>query len=102
MPADGMVRIQATRMRRATPQRTARAPWLAPTPMIALPEAGAIAVNYTAGYGAAGVSVPQGIISWMLLRIGMLYEHREQVADGQLTPLPHVDGLLDPYRVPRA
>ena len=36
MPAAGMVRTQATRMRRATPQRTPRAPWLEPTPMIAL------------------------------------------------------------------
>src|SRR6185369_11766980 len=34
IPAPGRVRTHATRMRLATPQRTARAPWLAPTPMI--------------------------------------------------------------------
>ena len=35
MPAHGRVSTQANRIRRATPQRTARAPWLAPTPMMA-------------------------------------------------------------------
>ena len=35
-PAAGIVRTQANRIRRATPQRTPRRPRLAPTPMIAL------------------------------------------------------------------
>lgn len=69
---------------------------------VAMPEIGAIAVTYTAGYGTSGASVPEGIRSWMLLRIGMLYEHREEVAEGQLMALPYIDRLLDPYRVVRA
>lgn len=45
--------------------------------------------------------IPDGIISWMLLRLGSLYENREEVAlmnRGKQEPLPFVDGLLDPYR----
>lgn len=44
--------------------------------------------------------VPDGIRSWMLLRIGSLYENREEVAilnRGQIKDLPYVDGLLDPF-----
>lgn len=44
--------------------------------------------------------VPDGIRSWMLLRIGALYENREEVAVGTrivVLELPFVDGLLDPY-----
>jgi len=44
--------------------------------------------------------VPDGIRSWMLLRVGALYENREEVAVGQrvvVLELPFVDGLLDPY-----
>ena len=44
--------------------------------------------------------VPEGIISWMMLRIGSLYESREEVAilnKGKLEVLPYVDRMLDPY-----
>jgi uncharacterized phiE125 gp8 family phage protein len=44
--------------------------------------------------------VPEGIRSWMLLRVGSLYENREEVAilnRGQIKDLPYVDGLLDPF-----
>lgn len=44
--------------------------------------------------------VPEGIRAWMLLRIGALYENREEVAVGQrvvVLELPFVDGLLDPF-----
>lgn len=46
--------------------------------------------------------VPEGFISWMMLRLGSLYQNREEVAllsRGKLEPLPFVDGLLDQYRV---
>jgi len=66
---------------------------------IAMPEIGAVAVTYVAGYGAAGSAVPEGIRSWMLLRIGLLHANREEVIDGQASPLPHVDSLLEPYNV---
>jgi hypothetical protein len=44
--------------------------------------------------------VPEGIRSWMLLRIGSLYDNREEAAllnKGRLEVLPWADGLLDPY-----
>ena len=68
---------------------------------IALPQIGAISVTFDAGYGTA-VSVPEGIKSWIKLRVGSLYAHREEVAAlsrGRIEPLPFVDGLLDPFKV---
>jgi uncharacterized phiE125 gp8 family phage protein len=59
----------------------------------------AVLVRYEAGYANAG-AVPQEIKQWMLLRIGMLYENRESVAVGvSLAELPHVDCLLDAYKI---
>ena len=47
--------------------------------------------------------VPEGITSWMKLRVGTLYQHREEYftseKSGKVLPLPFVDRLLDPYRV---
>ena len=46
--------------------------------------------------------VPEGIKSWIKLRVGSLYTHREEMAvlsRGRIDPLPFVQGLLDPYRV---
>lgn len=62
------------------------------------------AITFTAdgtGRNFIGV-VPDGIRSWMLLRIGSLYENREEVAilnRGKVELLPYVDGLLDPFIV---
>jgi uncharacterized phiE125 gp8 family phage protein len=54
------------------------------------------------GTGRAFIGVvPDGIRSWMLLRVGAMYENREEVAVGQrvvVLDLPYVDGLLDPFR----
>jgi len=61
-------------------------------------EINAVEVTFTCGYSA----VPEGIKRWMLLRIGSLYENREEVAilnRGKVELLPYVDGLLRPYRV---
>jgi len=61
----------------------------------------AVEVVFTCGFGAL-TEVPEAIKNWMLIRIGSLYENREEVAlmnRGKLEPLPFVDGLLDPYRV---
>lgn len=69
---------------------------------IALPQIGAVQINYTAGYGSTAASVPEGIRQWMLVRISTLYEHREeveQVARGKIEPMPFIDSLLDPYKV---
>lgn len=64
---------------------------------VTLPEIGSVAVNFTAGYGDA-TAVPKGIKQWMLLRIGSLYDNREEIGR-DLKPLPFVDSLLDPYRI---
>ncbi|MFC5524021.1 head-tail connector protein [Polaromonas jejuensis] len=61
----------------------------------------AVQISFTAGYGAAA-AVPAGIKAWILMRIGALYENREEVLVGQrlvVADLPFVDGLLDPYRI---
>lgn len=47
-------------------------------------------------------AVPEGLRHWILLRVGSLYENREEVAvlnRGKVEELPFVDGLLDPYRI---
>ena len=68
---------------------------------ICLPQIGAVSVTFDAGYGTAS-QVPEGIKSWIKLRLGSLYAHREEVAAlsrGRIESLPFVDGLLDPYKV---
>ncbi len=53
------------------------------------------------GLNLVGV-VPEGIKSWMKIRINTLYEQRADVAildRGKVEPLPYVDRLLDPYKV---
>jgi len=67
-----------------------------------LPQIGAVTVSFTAGYGATADDVPPGLVHWMKMRIGTLYEHREEVVSARgvnVTPLAFVDGLLDPYRL---
>ena len=68
---------------------------------VCLPQIGAVMITFDAGYGAAA-QVPDGIKSWIKLRVGSLYAHREEMAvlsRGRIDPLPFVAGLLDPYRV---
>lgn len=69
---------------------------------IPLPQIGAVGVTFDAGYGAAA-SVPEGLRSWIKLRVGSLYAHREELAvssrGSRIDPLPFIDGLLDPYKV---
>lgn len=54
----------------------------------------AVAIDYTAGYGATGASVPAPLRHWMLCALTYLYENR--AAD---LPEGFADGLLAPYRV---
>jgi uncharacterized phiE125 gp8 family phage protein len=66
-----------------------------------LPQIGSVTLMFDAGYGTAA-AVPAGIKSWIKLRVGSLYAHREEMSvlmRGRIDPLPFVDGLLDPYRV---
>jgi uncharacterized phiE125 gp8 family phage protein len=69
---------------------------------IPMPQISSIKVGFTVGYGA-GITVPQGIKQWMLLRITSLYEHRGEAAvlkTGRMEPLPWADRLLDGYTNP--
>jgi hypothetical protein len=61
----------------------------------------AVEVLFVAGYGTP-LQVPEGIKSWIKLRIATLYDHRAEIdiiQRAQVIKLPHADGLLDPYRV---
>ena len=71
---------------------------------ITLPQMASVTVNFTAGYGAAA-NVPELLKHWMRLRIGSLYENREDVLVGAriiVIEMPFIDSLLDPYRIIRA
>lgn len=70
----------------------------------ALPQIAAVEVAFTAGFGAA-VAVPASVKQWMLLRIGAMYENREEFLTGRgitVAELPFVDSLLDTIRIVRA
>jgi uncharacterized phiE125 gp8 family phage protein len=61
----------------------------------------AVQISFTAGYGDAS-DVPAGIKAWILLRVGSLFENREEVSVAYrvtVQSLPYVDTLLDPYRI---
>lgn len=78
--------------------------WVTPAYGYAWPETylvpNAVTVTYTAGYGANGAAVPNAIKQWILLMVGHYFENREASVPGvSMTPLPFIDGLLDPYRV---
>lgn len=63
-------------------------------------DADCVEVRWVAGYGAAFDDVPMPIRQWMLIRIGTLYEHREEIITGTMVSnTPFVDRLLDRYRV---
>ena len=68
---------------------------------ITLPQIASATINFTAGYGTPA-AVPEGLKSWMKLRIGSLYENREDVLTGPritVLEMPFVDRLLDAYRI---
>lgn len=65
-------------------------------------EINSVTVNYTCGYGTAASAVPELIKSWMKMRIGAMYENREEFATGRsivAIEMPFMDGLLQNYRV---
>lgn len=60
-----------------------------------------VEIVFEAGYPDAA-SLPAPIRSWIMARVGTLYENRESVAVGArivVAELPDIDGQLDPYRV---
>lgn len=61
----------------------------------------AVTIRLVCGYGLAA-QVPEDIKAAMLLIIGHLFEHREEVGDFETFPVPSaVEALLFPYRVMR-
>ena len=63
-------------------------------------EPDAVVVTYEAGWDDPS-QFPAPVISWIKLRLGALYENREEFAAGQPIPeLGFADGLLDPYSIP--
>lgn len=69
---------------------------------VTLPQIASVKVTFTAGFGPAIINVPEGIRTWMKLRLAALYENREEVSVAQrvnVQELPYVDALLDPYRI---
>lgn len=65
---------------------------------------GGAPISFTdAGTGTSFVGViPEGIKSWMKIRMTSLYEYRGDIVipeRGKVEPLSYVDRLLDPYRV---
>lgn len=61
----------------------------------------AVAITYTAGYGAAAIAVPQVIKQAMLLMVGEMYENREETVIGTIvSSLPlTAERLLRPFRL---
>ncbi len=63
----------------------------------------AVTVRFIAGYGLAA-AVPDGIKSWMIIRIKHLFDNPDAIsigAKGQISEMPRmlVDGMLDEYTV---
>lgn len=64
-------------------------------------QAEAVQIVFSCGYADAA-SVPASIKAWIKLRMGALYENREEMVVGQRLvrlDLPFVDSLLDRFRV---
>lgn len=70
---------------------------------ITMPQIASVWVSYTAGYGDEPEDVPEGIRDWIAMRVGSIYQNREEVVrlgrGEKLEKLPYVDSLLDPYQV---
>ncbi len=61
------------------------------------PQLGAVRIDYEAGYGTDPEDVPERYRHWMLVRIGTIFENREEtavIARGRLEAVPVLDGLL--------
>jgi uncharacterized phiE125 gp8 family phage protein len=62
-------------------------------------EINTVRVRYVAGFGSSPADVPQSIRQWILLHVGAFYANREAVAGKQMTALPYLCGLLEPFKV---
>lgn len=60
----------------------------------------AVRIQFKAGFGIAGTSVPPAIRQWILLKAASMFEHREAdvLGSGPATTLGFVDMLLAPWK----
>lgn len=63
----------------------------------------AVRIRYVAGYGDNPGQVPEGIRSWMLVRIANMYALRDTLLAQGVTMLPaaFIDSLLDDHSIPQ-
>lgn len=77
--------------------------WLLPAPGVTWPatldRVNAVTVEYTAGYGPNGASVPAPLKHWILLALTELYETRSGSAERPQLRHDFADALLAPYRL---
>jgi uncharacterized phiE125 gp8 family phage protein len=64
-------------------------------------QAGAITVQFKAGYGTTADKVPGPIVQWIKLAIGELYANRSASAQKPALPQDFAAALLDGYRFER-
>lgn len=60
--------------------------------------ANAVRVRFTCGYGSTVASVPESVREWINAHVALAMRHREAASDRPLTPVPHLDRLLDRER----
>lgn len=64
--------------------------------------ANAVHIRFVVGFGPSASDVPRSVRTWLLMRVGTLYQCRTEISSGApLSELPmrFTDGLLDRYRV---
>jgi uncharacterized phiE125 gp8 family phage protein len=61
-----------------------------------------VQITYVSGYASRAL-VPQAIKNWIMLRVGSMYEYREDMSPDSFNSLDHdhTMGLLDPYKLIR-
>ena len=65
----------------------------------ALAAANSVRIRYTCGYGPTAADVPEGIRQWMLLQVRNMVDNPGAMVNNRLLVPPHVERLLDAYRV---
>lgn len=77
--------------------------YVLPAPNTRWPSVGAgingVRIEYTAGYGETGESVPTPIRHWLLLALSDLYQRRNRSSDKPAVPQNFADALLDTYKI---
>lgn len=59
----------------------------------------AVAIVFAVGYGADHTAIPAALRQAMMMAVGRLYEHREDVSNFHLFAVPGVESMLSQYRL---